>query len=160
MRATPLLPLVFALACGGRTQLRGTLGDSGAPTPGQQIGGDVLPACAPNDAPAYQFSFGTPAPTCPSSASGDQSVLIEIWAPLPAGPGTYTLGDGSLASGGGAFVCTGPGVCSAASQGTLVLTEFSTTSASGSYDLVMPDGTTVAASFSSVPVCSQLRMCG
>lgn len=160
MRAAPLCLLVFGLACGGRTQLRSTLGDAGASPPAQQIGGDVLPACAPNDAPAYQFSFGTPAPVCPSSASGDSSVLIEIWDPLPSGPGTYSFGDGSIASGGGAFVCTGPGACGAASQGTLVLTELTTTSASGSYALVMPDGTTVAASFSSVPVCSQLRMCG
>jgi len=139
-------------ACGARTGLRST-GD--ASTPPALVDGVVMKACAPNDGPALLFTLGkggSSAPTCqaPGVATG---VIILIWSPLPAGPGTFAIGDGSFASGSNAYACTADSTCTQATGGTLVLTELGTTTASGSYSLTTPSGT-VSASFEDITFCA------
>jgi hypothetical protein len=158
--------LVTAAACGGRSQLGGTLGDAAAVSPPEpSAGGAVHRDCAPNDGAAYTFALGGPvAPTCSSTNVIPGSVHITIWSPLPSGPGTYPIGDGTFASGSTAIVCpTGPGPCTTASHGTLVLSAFAPSPSStiaGTYTLVMPDGTVVSTSFSDVVFCNDSPMCG
>jgi hypothetical protein len=145
------------VACGARTGLR-TTSDASPST--ELVDGVVLKACAPNDGPAFQFSLGTPAPTCQvPGIAGGIGVIVIIWKPLPQGPGTFTIGDGSFASGSGAVVCDAKNSCLMAATGTLVLTSFTATSASGSYTLTTPK-TTVSASFEDVDVCPNSEQCG
>ena len=159
--------LAALAACGGRTQLGGTLGDSGADTvlPQPQAQGIALPDCAPNDGLAYTFELGgTVTPKCPSGSITAGSVRISMWSPILSGPGTYPIGDGTFASGSMAFVCaTGPSDCTTASHGTLVLNAFTASAGSpiaGSYTLVLPDGTVVTASFADAVFCDNPLMCG
>jgi len=155
--------LAFLLACGGRTQLGGTLGDSGADAglPQPQAQGIVERSCAPNDGPAYSFALaGSPPMTCASTTATAGTVAISIWSPFPTGPGSYPIGG----SGSTAFVCaTGPNDCVMATHGTLVLTELSATpggKSAGSYTLFLPDGTVVTAGFADAVFCDTPPMCG
>ena len=120
-----------------------------------------MKACAPNDGPALLFSLGVgveAVPTCqvPGISTG---VIILIWNPLPAAPGTFTIGDGSFVSGSSAFVCSAKNTCEQATGGTLVLTSFDATNASGSYTLTTATDTT-SASFEDVDVCPNSEQCG
>jgi hypothetical protein len=147
---------LLLVACGSRTGLR-TTGDA---TP-SSVGGVVLNSCAPNDAPALWFSLGastgTSTPTCqvPGISAG---VSILIWNPIPQGPGTFAIGDGSFSSGSSGYVCDAAQTCGMAT-GTLVLTELTATSASGSYTLTNATQT-VSASFEGIEVCASPALCG
>lgn len=119
-----------------------------------------MKACAPNDGPALLLTLGVgvdAVPTCqvPGISTG---VIILIWNPLPAAPGTFTIGDGSFASGSSAYVCSATNTCTQATGGTLVLTNITATSASGSYTLTA--GSTTSASFEDVDVCPNSEQCG
>ena len=154
-RASAIVFASVVIACGARTGLR-TTGD--AAPPAALVDGIVLKACAPNDGPALSFSLGTPVPSCQIPGIGT-GVIILIWNPLPTGPGTFTIGDGSFTSGSSGYVCESKNTCAQASGGTLVLTELTPTSASGSYTLTTTSGTT-SASFEGVAVCPNAEMCG
>jgi hypothetical protein len=155
MRVVGVIAALLVVACGARTGLR-TTGDASPAT--ELVDGIVLKGCAPNDGPAFQFSLGTPVPTCqvPGIATG---VIVIVWSPLPMGPGTFAIGDGSFASGSGAVVCDAKNSCLTATSGTLVLTKLSSTATSGSYTLTTPK-ITVSASFEDVPICPLPEMCG
>jgi hypothetical protein len=157
---------IFAIllaACGARTDLGGGHGD--AATSVTELEGVVVNDCAPNDGPATAFALALPGatviPSCPSTVVSALSVRISFWAPeIPKAPGTFTIGDGSFKSGSMATVCPFKGPCVAADHGTLTVTAFDATSASGFFTLAMPDQTTMTGNFTAISVCHNFAGCG
>lgn len=151
----------LALGCGARTDLGGHVAaDAGREAATAELDGVVVNQCSPNDGLAISFilSQGGFAPTC-SLVSG-VSVEITFWSPLPTTQGTYTIGDGSFPSGSSAVYCPQDGGgCVNATQGTLDVTDFTST-ASGSFSIVLPDATTVTGSFEKAVVCNNSLICG
>jgi hypothetical protein len=150
-------------ACGARTDLGGQRSDASVP-PVTELQGVVVNDCAPNDGPAIAFALALPGasviPSCPLPVVSALSIRISIWVDIPTAPGTYTLGDGSFASGAIADYCPFQGQCVAATSGTLTLTTFDATSATGFFSLVMPDQTTMTGKFTAISVCHNPLTCG
>lgn len=147
----------LALGCGARTDLGGHVAADGGPV----STGVVLNQCSPNDGLAISFILWEAggAPTC--VLVGPASVEITFWDPTPATPGNYTIGDGSFSSGSLAVYCPPDGGgCVNATQGTLVLTEMTSTSASGTFSIVLSDSTIVTGTFDKLVFCNNPIMCG
>ena len=161
MRGALLLVLA---SCGARTDLGGQRGDASSAPPGTELQGVVVNDCAPNDGPAIAFALALPGatviPSCPNSVVSALSVRISIWIDPPTGPTTYALGSGSFSSGSIAVVCPFKGQCVAANSGTLTLTTFDASSATGHFTLEMPDSTTMTGNFTAISVCHNITQCG
>jgi hypothetical protein len=159
----PALAACLVVACGARTDLGGNRGDASGP-PVTELHGVVVNDCAPNDGPAIAFALALPnatvVPSCANSVVSALSIRISIWVDMPTAPGTYALGDGSLASGSIAVYCPFQGQCVAADHGTLTLTTFDATSATGFFSLAMPDQTTMTGNFTAIAVCHNATLCG
>jgi hypothetical protein len=155
--------VALVVACAARTDLGGHNNDASAP-PGNELHGVVMNDCAPNDGAAIAFALALPdatvVPSCANSVVSALSVRVSIWNDIPTGPTTYALGGGSFASGSIAVYCPFKGQCVAANSGTLTLTIFDATQATGSFSLQMPDSTTMTGNFTAISVCHNITQCG
>jgi hypothetical protein len=155
--------LVVLACCGARTDLGGQHDASSLPA--TELHGVVVNDCAPNDGAAIAIALALPdatvVPVCANPVVSALSIRISIWGPnIPNAPGTYSLGDGSFSSGSIATYCPLKGQCVAATHGTLTLTQFDATSATGFFTLAMPDSTTMTGNFTAIPLCHNATQCG
>ncbi len=154
--------------CGARTDLHPVAASSDVPVVRDaqadvavttSIEGIVRGNCAPNDGPALDLLL-LAAPIAACSATTDARITVSFWSPIPARPGTYTVGDGSFASGSNASVCVAGGACTNAARGTVTFTTFDAPGFTGSVDLDLPDGTHRHADFARVARCAAFVGCG
>lgn len=130
------------------------------PTPaeGPSDAGIVADDCAPDDGPAMAFSFGLANDTCgdpapPESAVvriridyfDDTVVTHEFGITSGLGWGTYDAGDGVLVD---------------ALFGHLNIDAWDAGGVTGSYDIVLEDGSYYAATFEGAAYCPEDPMCG
>jgi hypothetical protein len=154
----------LVVACGARTDLGGNRDASSSP-PVTELQGAVVNDCAPNDGPAITIplapSTAAVVPTCANWVVSDVIVRFSFWGPnMPKAAGTFPLGDGSFASGSYVAYCPSQGQCAQVVGGTLTLTEYGPTSATGFFTLQMPDSSTLTGNFTAIPICHNSPQCG
>jgi hypothetical protein len=178
-----IAPLVLLVACGSRTDLAvsdldaavvrivdSALLDGGVDSdasdtgiispPAQPKQGFALAACGPTDGPAEFFAFAPDALICPAFQDAPASAdAITVYSQI-TGPSTITFSPSGPGGQGMAQSCTN-GVCVDALDVSLTLTTYSPTgtTATGSYELQMVDGTTASGTFA-VPICQTMPTCG
>lgn len=141
----------------------GGQGGAGGSSPAKPVEGEskVVRSCAPNDGPAFTFTIGIAASTC--DAMPLVPVLrISIFTNIdsPAGK-TWDVAQSSPDGFGVFYPSADPSDLVFTKEGTLKIDTWDATkAATGSYDLVLQDGTHLAGSFNAVACLVEQPMCG
>lgn len=148
---------------GGAGGGAGGAGGAGGGAAAMPVEGEsnVVRSCAPNDGPAYTVVIGLSAPTCGAMPAGEV-LRVSIWTKLDMLAGnTWDVAQNSQDGFAAYYPGVDPSDLVFSSQGTLeIKTWDEMTSITGSYDIVLKDGTHLAGDFDATPCLVEMPMCG
>lgn len=168
--------LMVIAACGGTTEGGGSGGSGGMGSGGNGSGGGgqggnsggmpvageaaASPSCAPNDGPAFTIEIGLTERSC-ASPTGGTVLRLSFWTntSMPAGH-TWDLSPNAGEGQGTYTPASDPANFVAVETGTLAIDTWGADSATGSYDVILKDGTHLSGSFDAIPCLMNPAMCG
>jgi hypothetical protein len=141
----------------------GAGGSGGGAGPAMPVAGEsnVVKSCAPNDGPAYTFTIGLTAATCGAMPAGPVLRLtIYTKLDMPAG-NTWDMAQNSPDGFALYYPGDDPSNLVFGQEGTLTVDTWDATkAATGSYDVVLVDGTHLVGDFNATACLAESPMCG
>jgi hypothetical protein len=145
--------------CGGAYCIPEGLYPTPAPGPGSTA--RVTDDCAPDDGPAFTFTFGLPGDACDIAAPppGTELATIQLWIDA-LDPGVYPLGQFVSPQHYGSYD-DGTGVVQNATAGSVTITAVDAAGVDGSWELVLGEGGSfIGGSFEDMAYCPADVLCG